>query len=464
MKRDDLSRLEAAVRDANPVLKPSDLVDSEESNAVTLLVAEGRRTMTTTLTPQPPRNHPLPSATRRWAWAFAAAFTVAILVVGVVALLQRGSDSPVIDQASTTMATATTTPEQPGEMSILGTRTSGPVPPLATCPEGSRPDQPGPADQARPPASRYWTRGAIDEQSGVMVLLAETARDGSHTWTFDLCTNTWQLMHPDQEPPTDSALVYDRDSDRTIAVLTKSVWSYDVETDTWTHHRRAPSPVGDRLSYHDPSGLVVAADLEAMTVWAYDVDTDTWTAVEQSPVMPPVGQPTGQSDYTLSPVSGILGYDPLADLLVLYLGDNCFGAGLFDACGTQLAWVFDPSSGRWWQEDTVTPEVDSYLGGQAAFDGFSDRVVVFAEGALIAYDARAHEWEVLYFSDWDWIGMGPLNRHGSVMAFDPINQRLVITGGNARMQLEEPTFQDRNDVWAFDTRTGEWIVLLGQGE
>lgn len=109
MKRKDLSRLEATVREANPVPQPSDLVDSDESAAVVLLVSQGRRTMTTTLSPQPPPTEPRPSLTRRWVWAFAAALIATVLVVGLVALLQPGSDSPVIDQATTSMATPSTT-------------------------------------------------------------------------------------------------------------------------------------------------------------------------------------------------------------------------------------------------------------------------------------------------------------------------------------------------------------------
>ena len=107
--RNDLSRLEVAVREANPVPEPSDLVDSDESVAVSLLVAQGRRTMTTTPTPQPRRTEPRPSPTRRSAWVFAAGLIVIVLVIGLVALLQPGSDSPVIDQATTSIATTPST-------------------------------------------------------------------------------------------------------------------------------------------------------------------------------------------------------------------------------------------------------------------------------------------------------------------------------------------------------------------
>jgi hypothetical protein len=344
--------------------------------------------------------------------------------------------------------------------SVLTTRAAGPVPPIATCPPDSRPDQPGPVDQARPPTMSL-TQAAIDDQSGVMVVLADTAQAGSRTWTFDLCANTWHLMQPDREPPAEyPTLVYDRDSDRTVAVGWESVWSYDVETDAWIEHGRPPEQVRHSLAYHDPSGLVVAADLETMTLWGYDVDADTWTAIPQGSVLPPSGQPTGQSDHTYG--SQILTYDRSADLLVLYLGDNCGGMGPYDGCGTQLTWVFDPKSGTWSEEDTVTPEVNfgyGPLGGENTSDASRGRVVIFNAGVMIAYDTGAQEWELLFQAN-----QGPLHRGGHTIAYDPINQRLVMTGGTAFMQSVEPFREDRNDVWAYDIRTGEWITLLDQDE
>lgn len=77
------------------------------------------------------------------------------------------------------------------------------VPPVGTCPSGSRPAQPGPVDQALLTELPWPPAAAVDEQSGVMVVVADTAVAGSRTWTFDLCTNTWQLMQPEPDIPSD---------------------------------------------------------------------------------------------------------------------------------------------------------------------------------------------------------------------------------------------------------------------
>ena len=85
------------------------------------------------------------------------------------------------------------------------------------------------------------------------------------TWTFDVCTNTWTLMgQPDIHGSSNlvsPALVYDADSDIVVAIGALGVDAYDVDTDTWVRHGKAPSNVGDFNNGHaiyDPvSGLIV---------------------------------------------------------------------------------------------------------------------------------------------------------------------------------------------------------------
>ncbi|MEN8234462.1 MAG: hypothetical protein ABFR89_06010 [Actinomycetota bacterium] len=100
MKSDDVTRLEAAVRSANPVPQPADLVGSEESSAVMLLVREGRDPMTSTHTPQQ-----LHRSGVRWqrAWTFVAAFVVVLLGIGTATLLLRSSGGPVVEQPEGTV-------------------------------------------------------------------------------------------------------------------------------------------------------------------------------------------------------------------------------------------------------------------------------------------------------------------------------------------------------------------------
>ncbi len=126
------------------------------------------------------------------------------------------------------------------------------------CPAGTNPDEPGPVNQARP-SPYFATAMAFDRRAGRLVVVT-----GSYglveTWAFDVCTNTWTRMDPNREPPSFGRLVYDVDSDATIAVdgSTGHLWAYDLQANTWTEKAVVPAEV--TLGAYDPvSGLVVAA-------------------------------------------------------------------------------------------------------------------------------------------------------------------------------------------------------------
>lgn len=115
MKPDEQSLLETALRNANPVAQPRDLIGSESAAAVTLLIEQRRGTMTTTPTRPPQRAAPTPTRppSRSWAWAFAAGFVAVLVAIGAVALFAGGDDSPVADESATTTVAEeapTTTP------------------------------------------------------------------------------------------------------------------------------------------------------------------------------------------------------------------------------------------------------------------------------------------------------------------------------------------------------------------
>lgn len=98
MNRNDVHKMEAVVRSANPVAEPTTLVGSDLASAVTLLVEEGmhvpasRRTILTR------------------AVAFSAAFVLVVVAVGLAAVLIGGNEAPVSDEPAPP-ATPTTQPQ-----------------------------------------------------------------------------------------------------------------------------------------------------------------------------------------------------------------------------------------------------------------------------------------------------------------------------------------------------------------
>jgi hypothetical protein len=296
-----------------------------------------------------------------------------------------------------------------------------PVGQLFACPAGTNPDKPGPVDQARPVIGDGIAAMVFDRHAGRIVLLAQLLT-GAETWTFDVCTNTWTRMHPDREPgnPLSEAthLIYDIDSDATIAIDGVSTWVYDLADDTWT--RKGVTPAvrqWNTLTWtYDPvSGLVIAAD--ATELWSYDVETDTWASISPAP------WPAGK---------GALAYDASVDRIVAYASQNTPG-------GFEM-WLFDVRSRTWSKSGADTPKVVCGMGWPnpgIAYDEVA-RLTVVSCNVTVAYDATVDRWEPLS----DDAGSIPFN------LYDPVNGRFLGLGAK------------EDSVVAFNGVTHERIVLL----
>ncbi len=326
------------------------------------------------------------------------------------------------------------------------------VPPVGQvfeCPPGSTPDEPGPVDQPRPTVLPDMT---FDREAGRLVGLADGGIGEAETWTFDVCTNTWTRMHPNREPPTGTGwLVYDVDSDVTIASDGIWTWVYDLKANTWTKKGDEPSidDVSDIRFYDPVSGRVVALgpdpydDTLGLEPWGYEVETDTWTPIPQAE--PPV---VGDHNERFA-------YDASVDRLVAY-AKSWGPAGDAEA----RTWLFDLRTGIWSETGAVTPGFSFGIWGvgpSIAYDEAAERTVMLGQGHSAAYDATADRWETRYgwSTSEDWqvaCGTRPECRVQPSMVYDPVNERLVVYGAVAEVVPD--------DLLAFDTRTGEWTVLL----
>jgi hypothetical protein len=311
------------------------------------------------------------------------------------------------------------------------------APPAFACPPGSTPNEPGPINQARP--SVYgWSPMAFDRRAGKLIALQDNQTGSQETWTvetwtFDVCTNTWTRMHPNREPPAlVSGLVYDADSDLTIGVhykdwvyppVTGSVWTYDLEANTWAEQRVAPT---NGLGFYDPvSGLVVAGGV-AYDLRSYDVETDAWTPIHHTTPW----EDLGYSEYV---------YDASVDRIVEYAG----GAGVAET------WLFDIRASAWSRSSVETPvfEMGMWATPAIVYDEAAERTVVAGSFKWGAYDATADRWEILFDADPGGLLPGPT-------VYDPVNRRLLLFGGGIGVS---------GDLVAFDLVTRDWTVLLESG-
>jgi len=387
-------------------------------------------------------------------WVALGLFAAALVaLVGLSLVGQSGGrpDSQAAVAQSTATPIATPSPTAPPTLPP-GTpppRVAVAIGPVPTCPPGSTPDTRGPVDQARPTGLTIVLPSlTLDRRAGKLVTL--TGFDIVQTWTFDLCTNTWTRMHPNSEPPQGTGqLMYDVDSDVTIAFDGTRMWAYDLQANTWTEKGPIPPFVHfEYLLFYDPiSGHVVAwgkdggDDSLGLELWSYEVETDTWTPIPQGE--PPV----------VGPHYEFFAYDASVDRLVAYA--NAWGPP--DEDGNRLfeakTWLFDLRTGTWSGTSAVTPP--GFTAGcwgcvpAIAYDEAAQRTVLLGQGHAAAYDATADRWEILYEgSTAEDCGTRPECRQGARMVYDPVNERLVVYG-------------DSDGDWlAFDTRTREWTVLL----
>jgi hypothetical protein len=394
-------------------------------------------------------------------WVALGLFAAALVTLVGLSLVAQTGDRPgsqaaVATPTATPVATPVATPSPTAPPAPPpGTpppRVAVAVGPVSTCPPGSTPDTPGPVAQARPPSP---TGTAFDRRTGRLVTLAG-AGGAVETWTFDVCTNTWTPMHPNQEPPPDTGgLVYDVDSDLTIAVAYgpdfrgERVWAYDLASDTWTEKGRF-APTDATLRSYDPvSGLVVATgddgdpDTLGSELWSYEVETDTWTPIPQA------------NRLAIEPRE--YAYDASVDRIVAYsdAGDD---AG-------HKTWLFDLRTGTWSGTRALTPEFSyGWSGPQPpaiAYDEAAERTVMVGQGRSVAYDATADRWETLFETPSEdqpaECDDRPECRAGHQMVYDAVNRRLVAYGGEVYTTC---TREAVGGMQAFGMATRSWTLVV----
>lgn len=293
---------------------------------------------------------------------------------------------------------------------------------------------------------------AFDRRAGRIVALA-----GGETWAFDVCTNTWTQMHPERRWDAWVQLVYDVDSDLTIRIdsLTSWVWAYDLGADIWTLEGPAPPGLsGPRRPIYDPvSGLVVVQAQSEL--WTYDVGRNAWTPVRVANPLA-AGPPADRR---------VLAYDASVDRLVAF-------ADLIPSATNQLSgrtWLFDRHTGMWGRSAAPVPEIGfgyGPTGGEIVYDEATERTVIYCGRQMVAYHAATDSWETLWPGDDpvqpEGIPTGSLIRFYHTVVYDPINQRLVVYGGQ-HPTSDSTVWVGSDDVLAFDPATRQWSVLLEAG-
>lgn len=374
-----------------------------------------------------------------------AAEAGAISVIGFDGAETTRLEVPIAESQPTSSPAVTTIPV--GEWDpILSTMKAKPSPPAATCPPGTDPNIAGPIDQERPAVGGVDMPGAVfDQRAGRIIYFDASGR----TWAFDVCTNTWHRMNPTGHR-MGGGLVYDVDSDVTVALGSDHISVYDASTNAWTQPDSQVSGNGDGPPWpmgavYDPiSGLIITSsqqlrvkddDPDRWDIWAYDVESNDWTLIGAVPL-----ERTGPCCTGID----LLGYSPSTDRLILttYVGDH------------ETTLLLDPRTGVTTSIPTDTPVVNlawpsRRYGLSAATVYVTDAVSQRAGLAICGFDSEKLRWDC----DDAPAAIASSYHSFSGIVGDPINHRLVLING----------IRDDwgiSDVWAVDQETGEWTQLL----
>jgi len=326
---------------------------------------------------------------------------------------------------------------------VLATTRAKPAPPAASCPPGTDPNTPGPVDQVRPANEETSIVPAVFDRHAGRVVYVNALGE---TWTFDVCTNTWYQMHPTGTAPDDlnGGLVYDVDSDVTVAFGWEHISVYDANTNTWTH------PANDRLGYdtdqitpyggaYDPvSGLIITSafrrssetNSDSWEFWAYDVDTNEWTLLG-----PLRWEPSNEGQFDF------LGYSEQLDRLIVT-------GWVYAEAETMLV---DPRTGDVTVLPIESPSIDIVfwsVGTYGAAGGtvYAATMTLDTPHDICGFDANVKSWTACFDVPND-ADIGPL-------VGDPVNNRLILLNAGPWSGTI------LNGIRAIDLDTGEWTQIL----
>jgi hypothetical protein len=277
------------------------------------------------------------------------------------------------------------------------------------------------------------------------------------TWTFDVCTNTWHRMNPTGAMigELSGGMVYDVDSDLTVALGFEHISVYDASTNTWTQPSNDTIGIGDGLivpwgaAYDPVTGLIITSNHRWTSettptyweFWAYDVDTNEWTLLGPLDMEP---EAQDQLDF--------LGYSERLDRLIV-------AGGVDGEVGTILV---DTRTGDVTVLPIESPVVDfvwpNETYGAAGGTVFATTNTMDTPHDICGFDANVKSWTACF----DIPGATQTDRHQrfDAMVGDPINQRLILINGSGG-GWEGPRVTAGADVWTIDLDTGEWTQLLG---
>lgn len=330
------------------------------------------------------------------------------------------------------------------------------------CPDGSRPDLPGPAGQQRPRGTSL--AAAMDRESVQVVVMDQ---EHGEVWTLDVCTNTYAKVPAGTGRPEELPrfLVYADAVDLLFTEGEGRVATFDVDENVWADLRLPEDMPVTPVGYDPDSQSVLYRHDRTAAVWAYRTADERWA--ELHPGLPALrgSDVRGRLLWT---------YDAARqEVLVARYAEFAGSSGVEQIVFT---YALGLAAGRWTVDrgGYDAPAMGSGpRGHEIAFDAATSSAAVFSEGALAVRGPDGTGWVYSEVPEGPGIEerrfppTGALARLGGTLVSDPVNERLVLVGGFARLAApgEDPPFQTvvGDEVWAYDVGSDTWTGLVEAG-
>jgi N-acetylneuraminic acid mutarotase len=314
------------------------------------------------------------------------------------------------------------------------------------------------------PGARCDQAMAYDSQQQKVILFGGISGSSflGDTWVFDPGTNAWINQNPGSAPRArEGHAVYDSRAQRMVlfggwdaSICRNDTWVYDTATNSWTKCSIVTNPPTRRrhaLAYDS------LADKTILFGGDYPPDhyNDTWaydyTANTWTNRTPTIS-PTARKGHAMA-------YDSTNQRLILFGGTDSSGA-LFGE-----TWVYHYADNTWTNRTpTICGTPPARKGHAMAYDSLNQKVVLFGgdtgTGTYFrdtwTYDFLANTWHELAPT------ASPLARTAHAMVFDSANQKMILFGGYLHTTLFNDTWFLRlsNPSLQLSAPTGgeDWLV------
>jgi len=299
-----------------------------------------------------------------------------------------------------------------------------------------------------------------DVASGVFIMVGRNYNGYNEyqlTWTYDLSTDTWTRIADNNRPRQTGSGAFDNAKGEMIVQSFNGTetWAMNIATGNWTSKNPALTPIpreGYSMAFDPALGEMVLFGggknpgsgncIYYNDTWSYNLSQNTWTNRTSA------GSPPARAYCSMI-------YDSVNKVMVLFGGNTGLWLDVQNQALFGDTWIYDPGTYTWTNMSPAVspPPRDKFsmayhkAGGETVlYGGFLDNQSVMGNDTW-SYNLSRNAWANLTPKN------SPPPRCGHSMAYDPVNNRIVLVGG-----ASPAIYNWRADSWSYNLTANDWTM------